>query len=48
MRTLLIVNDPPYGTERACNTLRIANSLLKRDGEEVKVFLNLWDCDQQF
>lgn len=39
MRTLLIVNDPPYGTERAYNALRIANSLLKREGEEVKVFL---------
>jgi uncharacterized protein involved in oxidation of intracellular sulfur len=39
MRTLLIVNDPPYGTERAYNALRLANALLKREGEEVKVFL---------
>ena len=39
MRTLLIVNDPPYGTERCYNALRLANSLLKREGEEVKVFL---------
>ena len=39
MRTLLIINDPPYGTERAYNGLRLANSLAKRDGEEVKVFL---------
>ena len=39
MRTLLIINDPPYGTERAYNGLRLANSLQKREGEEVKVFL---------
>lgn len=39
MRTLLIVNDPPYGTERCYNALRLAISLAKREGEEVKVFL---------
>ncbi len=39
MRTLLIVNDPPYGTERCYNALRLANSLSKREGGEVKVFL---------
>lgn len=39
MKTLLIINDPPYGTERAYNGLRLATSLVKRDGEEVKVFL---------
>jgi len=39
MRTLLIINDPPYGTERAFNGLRLANALAKRDGEEAKVFL---------
>jgi uncharacterized protein involved in oxidation of intracellular sulfur len=39
MRTLLIINDPPYGTERAFNGMRIANSLAKRDEQEVKVFL---------
>ena len=39
MRTLLIINDPPYGTERAYNGLRLANSLKKREAEEVKVFL---------
>ena len=39
MRTLLIINDPPYGTERAYNGLRLATSLKKRAGEEVKVFL---------
>jgi uncharacterized protein involved in oxidation of intracellular sulfur len=39
MRTLLIINDPPYGTERAYNGLRLANSLAKRDEAEVKIFL---------
>lgn len=39
MRTLLIINDPPYGTERAYNGLRLANSLKKREGEEVRIFL---------
>jgi len=38
-KTLFILNDPPYGTERSYNALRLAGSLLKRDGEEVKVFL---------
>ena len=39
MKTLLILNDPPYGTERSYNGLRLAGALAKRDGEEVKVFL---------
>ena len=39
MMTLFILNDPPYGTERAYNALRLANSLAKREGEEVSVFL---------
>jgi uncharacterized protein involved in oxidation of intracellular sulfur len=39
MRTLFILNDPPYGTERCYNALRLANSIAKREGEEVKVFL---------
>lgn len=39
MKTLLIINDPPYGTDRAYNGLRLANALAKRDGEEVRVFL---------
>jgi uncharacterized protein involved in oxidation of intracellular sulfur len=38
-KTLFIVNDAPYGTERCYNALRLAGSLAKRDGEEVKVFL---------
>jgi uncharacterized protein involved in oxidation of intracellular sulfur len=38
-KTLLILNDPPYGTERSYNALRLAGSLAKREGEDVKVFL---------
>ena len=39
MKTLLIINDPPYGTERAYNALRLATTLAKREGAAVKVFL---------
>lgn len=39
MNVLLILNDPPYGTERSYNGLRLAGSLAKRDGTAVKVFL---------
>ena len=38
-KTLFILNDPPYGTERSYNALRLAGSLSKREGEDVKVFL---------
>lgn len=38
-KTLFILNDPPYGTERSYNALRLAGSLSKREGEQVKVFL---------
>ncbi len=34
-KTLFILNDPPYGTERSYNALRLAGALSKRDGEEV-------------
>jgi len=36
---LFILNDPPYGTERCYNALRLALSLAKSDGENVRVFL---------
>lgn len=36
---LFVLNDPPYGTERSYNGLRLAASLAKRDGAEVRVFL---------
>src|SRR6266511_5547748 len=39
MKTLLILNEPPYGTERSYNGLRLAMSLSKREGQEVRVFL---------
>ena len=39
MDALFIINDPPYGTERAYNALRLAYSLVQRDGEHVRVFL---------
>jgi uncharacterized protein involved in oxidation of intracellular sulfur len=39
MKTLFILNDPPYGSERSYNGLRLAGSLSKAEGEEVKMFL---------
>ena len=38
MKILVICNDPPYGTERSWNGLRLAGSLAQREGVEVKVF----------
>ena len=38
-KTLFILNDAPYGTERSYNALRLAGALSKREGEEVKLFL---------
>jgi uncharacterized protein involved in oxidation of intracellular sulfur len=38
-KTLFILNDAPYGTERSYNGLRLAGSLAKHDGEQVRVFL---------
>jgi sulfur relay (sulfurtransferase) complex TusBCD TusD component (DsrE family) len=39
VKTLVVLNDPAYGTERSYNGLRLAHALAKRDGEEVRVFL---------
>jgi uncharacterized protein involved in oxidation of intracellular sulfur len=39
MKTLFILNDGPYGSERSYNGLRLAGSLSKVEGEEVKLFL---------
>jgi uncharacterized protein involved in oxidation of intracellular sulfur len=40
VKTLFVVNDPPYGTERVYNSLRLAHALLRRaDATEVTVFL---------
>ncbi|MCC6747211.1 MAG: DsrE family protein [Deltaproteobacteria bacterium] len=38
-KTLFVLNDAPYGTERSYNALRLAGALSKRAGEEVRVFL---------
>ncbi|MBI2289288.1 MAG: DsrE family protein, partial [Betaproteobacteria bacterium] len=39
MKTLFILNDAPYGSERSYNALRLARALSKAGGDEVKVFL---------
>lgn len=40
MKILFILNDPPYGTERCYNGLRLANALVKNDPAiEITVFL---------
>ncbi len=40
MKILLILNDPPYGTERCYNGLRLASALVKKDpATEVTIFL---------
>ncbi len=40
MKILVIVNDPPYGTERCFNAFRLALALLKDDEKpEISVFL---------
>lgn len=36
---LIILNDPPYGTERSYNGLRLAGSLARQDEARVRVFL---------
>lgn len=38
-RVLFVVNDPPYGTERAYNAFRLAGSVARREGASVRVFL---------
>ena len=39
LKSLFVLNDPPYGTERSYNSLRLAGALAKREDEEVRVFL---------
>jgi uncharacterized protein involved in oxidation of intracellular sulfur len=39
MKTLFILNDAPYGSERSYNGLRLAGALSKAEGEEAKLFL---------
>jgi uncharacterized protein involved in oxidation of intracellular sulfur len=39
MKTLLILNDAPYGSERTYNGLRLAGSLARQENAQVRVFL---------
>lgn len=39
MKTLFILNDAPYGSERTYNGLRVAGALAKQEGNAVRVFL---------
>jgi len=39
MKTLVILNDAPYGSERTYNGLRLAGSLARKADVELKVFL---------
>jgi len=39
MNYLIILNDPPYGTERSYNGLRLASSLARDGNARVTVFL---------
>jgi len=40
MRVLFVINDPPYGTERVYNALRMAHALVKKDpAAQITVFL---------
>jgi uncharacterized protein involved in oxidation of intracellular sulfur len=37
--TLIVINDGPYGNERAYNALRLALNLVKRPETTVRVYL---------
>lgn len=40
MKILILINDAPYGTEKAYNALRLANQLYKdHEAVEVRIFL---------
>jgi len=39
MKTLLILNDAPYGSERTYNGARLASALAKQADSEVRMFL---------
>jgi uncharacterized protein involved in oxidation of intracellular sulfur len=39
LKALIILNDPPYGTERSYNGIRLANELLKQEGMDLTIFL---------
>jgi uncharacterized protein involved in oxidation of intracellular sulfur len=39
LKLLFVLNDPPYGTERTYNGLRLARSCIHKPEVEVRVFL---------
>ncbi len=39
MSYLVILNEPPYGSERTYNGLCLAHSLARSNGDEVREFL---------
>ena len=39
MKTLLILNEAPYGSERTYNGARLGGTLARQEGNEVRVFL---------
>jgi len=39
MKFLLVLNDPPYGTERSYNALRLARALAGKEAAELRLFL---------
>jgi uncharacterized protein involved in oxidation of intracellular sulfur len=39
MKFLFILNDPPYGSERSYNALRLARNMLGKEAGEVRLFL---------
>jgi uncharacterized protein involved in oxidation of intracellular sulfur len=39
VKTLIVLNDAAYGSERAYNGLRLANSLARHEGVDLKLFL---------
>lgn len=39
MKTLVVLNDAPYGSERTYNGARLAGAMARTEDHEVKVFL---------
>lgn len=39
MKVVIVLNDPPYGTERTYNGLRLAGALVRQEGVELELFL---------
>jgi uncharacterized protein involved in oxidation of intracellular sulfur len=39
VKLLFVLNDPPYGTERTYNGLRLARSCVHKGASQVRVFL---------